>query len=87
MTLRRPNCEILQLSSPNLPPRDISPPPLPPRRDSLHIRQSSADGSRIMMSFEHMTPFLPTLTGIQDSNGGGANAADSNVADKRRFGM
>lgn len=78
--------KFLQLSSPNLPPRDISPPPLPPRRDSLHIRQSSADGTRIMMSFGHISPFLPSLTGIQDVNGGSGNAADAGVVDKRRFG-
>lgn len=40
-----------------------------------------------MMSFEHMAPFLPSLTGIQDSNGGNANVTDSGVVDKRRFGM
>ncbi|XP_065218194.1 protein son of sevenless-like [Planococcus citri] len=73
---------MYDLPSPNLPPRDISPPPLPPRRDSLHIRQSSVDTTRIM--FEPMSPFLPPLSGVQDANGTNNNFTDS-VADKRHF--
>lgn len=74
---------FLQLPSPNLPPRDMSPPPLPPRRDSLHIRQSSVDTTRIM--FEQISPFLPPFTGMHDSNGTNNNVTD-HIPDKRHFG-